>query len=50
VFAIRSLSTVQLGFASVVRSRDDYRRRIMDQVRQFSGDLDRQDTYLLALI
>jgi hypothetical protein len=33
-----------------VRSRDDCRRRIVDRVRQFEGDLDRQDAYLLTLI
>jgi polysaccharide pyruvyl transferase WcaK-like protein len=37
-------------FASIVLSREDCRRRIMDGVRQYEDDLDRQDAHLLTLI
>ncbi|MCA1494691.1 polysaccharide pyruvyl transferase family protein [Ensifer sp. NBAIM29] len=37
-------------FATVVRSREAYRRRITERVRQFEDDLDRQDAHLLTLV
>lgn len=37
-------------FATLVLSREDCRRRIIDRVRQFEDDLARQDAHLLTLI